>query len=52
MLVDGDVGLAWAPHGRVLRVLRLSIADGRIATVDVIADQARLNELELAPLHE
>jgi RNA polymerase sigma-70 factor (ECF subfamily) len=52
MLVDGDVGLVWAPHGDVLRALRLSIADGRIATIDVIADRARLNELELAPLHE
>jgi RNA polymerase sigma-70 factor (ECF subfamily) len=52
MLVDGDVGLVWAPRGGVLRALRLSIADGRVTTVDIIGDETRLNELELAPLPE
>jgi RNA polymerase sigma factor (sigma-70 family) len=52
MLVNGEVGLVWAPHGHLLRVLRFSIASGKIATVDVIAEQARLNELELAVLGE
>jgi len=52
MLVNGEVGLVWAPRGHLLRVLRFSIADGRIATVDVIAEPARLNELELAVLGE
>jgi hypothetical protein len=34
MLVNGAVGLVWAPRGRLSRVLRFSIADGKIATVD------------------
>ena len=52
MLVNGEVGLVWAPHGHLLRRLRFSIADEKIATVDVIAEQTRLNELELAVLGE
>jgi len=52
MLVNGEVGLVWAPHGHLLRVLRFSIANGKIATVDVIGEQVRLKELELAVLAE
>jgi RNA polymerase sigma-70 factor (ECF subfamily) len=52
MLVNGEVGLVWAPRGHLLRVLRFSIADGKIAKVDVIAEPTRLNELELAILGE
>ena len=52
MLVNGEVGLVWAPRGHLLRVLRFSIADGKIATVNVIAEPTRLNELELAVLGE
>ena len=52
MLVNGEVGLVWAPRGHLLRVLRFSIADGKIARVDVIAEPTRLSELELAVLGE
>jgi RNA polymerase sigma-70 factor (ECF subfamily) len=52
MLVNGEVGLVWTPGERVFRVLRFSFADGKIATVDVIADPARLREFELAVLDE
>ena len=52
MLVNGEVGLVWAPRGHLRRVLRFSIADGKIVTVDVTAEQKRLNELELAVLGE
>ncbi len=52
MLVNGEVGLVWAPRGHLFRVLRFSIAHGKIATVDVIADETRLNQLELAVLEQ
>jgi RNA polymerase sigma factor (sigma-70 family) len=52
MLVNGEVGLVWTPGGRVFRALRFSFADGKIATVDVIADPARLREFDLAVLDE
>jgi len=52
MLVNGEVGLVWAPQGRVFRVLRLSIHDGRIATVDIVADPSRLAEFEIAMLEK
>jgi hypothetical protein len=48
MLVNGGVGLVWTPGGRVFRVLRFSFSDGKIATVDIIADPARLREFDLA----
>ena len=50
MLVNGEVGLVWAPQGRVFRVLRLSIHDGKIATVDIVADPSRLAEFEITVL--
>ncbi|MBZ5688735.1 MAG: sigma-70 family RNA polymerase sigma factor [Acidobacteriia bacterium] len=52
MLVNGEVGLVWAPGGHVFRLLRFSFADGKITTADVIADPARLSEFDLAVLDE
>jgi RNA polymerase sigma-70 factor (ECF subfamily) len=50
VLINGALGLAWAPNGRLFRVLILKIQGGRIVEVDIIADAKRLNELELAVL--
>jgi RNA polymerase sigma factor (sigma-70 family) len=52
MLVNGAVGLVWAPRGRLLRVLRFSITGGKIAGVELIAAPARLRKLDLAVLHD
>lgn len=52
MLVDGAVGLVWAPGGQLSRVLRFMIASGRIVEVDIMADPARLRELDLAVLND
>ena len=51
MLVDGFVGLVWAPRGKVRRVLRFTIMGGRITQADVIADPARLRDLDLTALN-
>lgn len=50
MLVNGLVGLVWTPGGHLVRVLRLTIANGKIAAIDIIADQIRLNELDISAL--
>ncbi|MEU9651663.1 sigma-70 family RNA polymerase sigma factor [Streptomyces sp. NPDC048110] len=48
VLVDGRVGLAMAEHGRLRVVLRFDFAaDGRITGIDVTAEPARLNELDI-----
>lgn len=52
MLVNGDVGLVWTPGEHVFRALRFTFADGKIASVDIVADPARLSELDLAVLEE
>ncbi len=51
-LVNGAVGLVWAPRGHLFRVLSFTFAHGRISTVDVVADPARLRELDLAVLED
>ena len=51
-LVDGMPGLIWAPRGRLLRALKFSATHGKITHIDVVADPARLRELELAVLNE
>ncbi len=44
------MGLVWAPRGRLARVLSFTITRGKIIQVNVIADPARLRELDLAVL--
>ncbi|MGW1496749.1 sigma-70 family RNA polymerase sigma factor [Streptomyces sp. NPDC002402] len=51
-LVDGAVGLAMAPRGRLFLVLAFTITDGRITEIDVIADPGRLGQLEIAVLDD
>jgi RNA polymerase sigma-70 factor (ECF subfamily) len=49
-LVDGTVGLAMAPLGRLSVALVFTIADGLITEIDVIAEPDRLGRLEIAVL--
>jgi RNA polymerase sigma factor (sigma-70 family) len=49
-LVNGTVGAVIAPHGRLQLVLAFTVAGGRVAGYDVIADPARLARLEIAVL--
>ncbi len=51
-LVNGTAGAVVAPQGRLLLVLAFTVADGRVAGYDVIADPARLGRLDLAVLAE
>jgi RNA polymerase sigma factor (sigma-70 family) len=51
-MVDGAVGIVFAPRGRLQVVLALTIRACRIAAIDVIADPDRLRRLELAVLPE
>lgn len=46
-LVNGAVGVVVAPRGRLLMVLKLGIVDGRIVSIDSIADPERLGQMEL-----
>ena len=49
-LVDGAVGLILAPRGRLLRVLRIRIGDGRMTEAEVISAPERLRQLDIALL--
>lgn len=49
-LVDGVVGLAMAPLGRLRLVLTFTLADGLITAIDIIAEPERLNALDIAVL--
>ena len=50
-LVDGAVGIVFAPDGQLRVVLALTVSDARrITTIDVIADPDRLGGLRLAVL--
>ncbi|WP_327137170.1 sigma-70 family RNA polymerase sigma factor [Streptomyces sp. NBC_01340] len=49
-LIDGTVGLAMAPRGRLSLVLAFTIADGLVTEIDVIAEPERLGGLEIAVL--
>jgi RNA polymerase sigma-70 factor, ECF subfamily len=51
-LINGAVGLVWAPRGRLLRVMTCTVNGGKITEVEIIADPARLRELDLAILQD
>jgi RNA polymerase sigma factor (sigma-70 family) len=49
-LVNGAVGAVVAPHGRLLVAVAITVRDDQVAAYDVIADPARLRQVELAVL--
>ena len=49
-LIDGHIGVVHAPGGKLLRVLDLTIEDERITRIDVVADPARLDRVEVSAL--
>jgi RNA polymerase sigma factor (sigma-70 family) len=49
-LIDGNVGLVFAARGRLSRALICTIVNGKIAAVEIIAEPARLQQLDLAVL--
>jgi RNA polymerase sigma factor (sigma-70 family) len=49
-LVDGGIGVVHAPGGRLSRVLSITIEQGRITRIDVVADPARLKSLQVSAL--
>jgi RNA polymerase sigma factor (sigma-70 family) len=52
-LVDGEVGVVFAPAGRLRVVLKMTVSERRkITAIDVIADPDRLRGLRLALLPE
>jgi RNA polymerase sigma factor (sigma-70 family) len=50
-LVNGTVGAVLAPGGRLLLALTFTVADDRITEYEVIADPARLRQLDIAVLN-
>jgi RNA polymerase sigma-70 factor (ECF subfamily) len=47
-LVNGSVGLVFAPRGRLLRALSFRIDGGKIVEAEIIAKPERLQQLELS----
>jgi RNA polymerase sigma-70 factor (ECF subfamily) len=49
-VIDGSVGLIFAPHGKLARVLELRFAGDKVARVEVVAEPARLAGLDIKVL--
>ena len=49
-LVNGTAGAVVAPYGRLLLAIAITVADGRVAEYDIIADPEHLRRLDLAVL--
>ncbi len=52
VLVDGSVGIAVAPQGRLLAIVAPLIREGKITTITTITDPAHLRQLRLAVLDD
>jgi RNA polymerase sigma factor (sigma-70 family) len=51
-LVNGAAGFVVAPRGRPLAVAGFTVAHGKIVEIDLLADPARLRELDLTALDD
>ncbi len=51
-LVNGAVGLVWAPGGRPRVAFGFTIMHGKIFEIDLVADPERLGQLDLAILND
>ena len=49
-LVDGTIGIVWAPGGRPRVAWDFTFAQGAVVRIDMIADDDRLGELDLVIL--
>jgi RNA polymerase sigma-70 factor (ECF subfamily) len=49
-LVNGAVGLVWAPGGRPRVVFAFTITDGKVVEIETVADPDRVRQLDLAIL--
>jgi RNA polymerase sigma factor (sigma-70 family) len=49
-LVDGAVGLAIVPHGRLIGALGFTFKDGKIAEIDLISEPGHLRHVDLTAL--
>jgi RNA polymerase sigma-70 factor (ECF subfamily) len=50
VLLNGSPGLVMAPHGHLLRAMAFTFADDKVASIEVIADPARLRGLDISVL--
>ena len=51
-LVNGAVGFVVVRNGTPLAVAGFTVVDGRVAEIDVLADPARLREIDLTVLDD
>jgi Sigma-70, region 4 len=51
-LVNGAVGLVWAPGGRPRVAFNFTIRRGKIVEIDLLADPERLRQLDVAVLND
>jgi hypothetical protein len=51
-LLDGAIGIVVAPLGRLMLVIRVTLAGGKITELDVVGDREKLREIEIAAFEE
>ena len=51
-LVDGAAGIVWAPGERLRGVLGLTITDGKIREIHLVADPESIRKLDIVLLEE
>ena len=51
-VVNGSVGLVFAPGGKLARALTFTVANGKITQVEIITDRDRLQQLDLSVIED
>jgi hypothetical protein len=51
-IVNGPIGLVWAPHGQPRVAFACTIMRGRVVEIDLVADPERLRQLHVVILND
>ncbi len=49
-VIDGQIGFAWAPRGVPRALFRVTVADGLLTAIDVVADPTAVGSAEVVLL--
>lgn len=52
ILINGSIGAVVAPRGKMLFILEFKIIEGKITEIEMIAEQSRIRQLDLAEMKD
>jgi RNA polymerase sigma-70 factor (ECF subfamily) len=52
VLINGTIGIVTAPEGTPVSAMSITVREGKIVAIDLLADPERLRQLDLTTLND